>query len=50
MTTIVIDGYRGLKLLVKLNWDWLFSAGTIVVGLLAGAYLGSVLVQANLPY
>jgi len=37
------SGYRGLSLLVNLNWDRLFSFGTIVVGLLAGAFLGSVL-------
>ncbi len=45
MTTMVRDGYRGLKLLVNLNWDAIFSVGTILVGLLAGAFLGSVLVQ-----
>ena len=37
------SGYRGLSLLVHLNWDTLFSLGTIIVGLLAGAFLGSVL-------
>jgi hypothetical protein len=41
----VMDGYRGLRLIVRLNWDWLFTAGTILAGLLAGAFLGSVLVQ-----
>lgn len=40
----VMNGYRGLSLLVGLNWDWLFSLGTIVVGLLAGAFLGTALV------
>lgn len=40
----MVNGYRGLTLLVGLNWDVVFSAGTIVVGLLAGAFLGSVLV------
>ncbi|MDP4032603.1 MAG: hypothetical protein Q8P60_07125 [Pseudorhodobacter sp.] len=40
----VMDGYRGLSLLVGLNWDRVFMLGTIVVGLLAGAFLGSVLV------
>lgn len=39
------SGYQGLSLLLKLNWDWLFSLGTIVVGLLAGAFLGQVLVS-----
>lgn len=32
-------------MLVWLNWDRLFMVGTIVVGLLAGAFLGSALVQ-----
>ncbi|GGE16996.1 hypothetical protein SAMN05421774_10490 [Gemmobacter megaterium] len=37
------SGYRSLSLIVNLNWDRLFSLGTILVGLLAGAFLGSVL-------
>lgn len=41
----VMKGYRGLSLLVGLNWDWVFTLGTIVVGLLAGAFLGTTLVQ-----
>lgn len=41
----VMDGYRGLSLLVKLNFDRIFSIGTILVGLMAGAFLGSALVQ-----
>lgn len=40
----VIKGYQGLSLLVNLNWDRLFSLGTVIVGLLAGAFLGSALV------
>lgn len=43
----VISGYQGLSLLVGINWDRIFSFGTIVVGLLAGAFLGSALTQ---PY
>lgn len=39
------SGYRGLTLLVNLNWDMIFTFGTIIVGLLAGAFLGSVLTQ-----
>lgn len=39
----VIQGYRGLSLLVWLNADRLFSVGTVVVGLLAGAFLGTSL-------
>jgi hypothetical protein len=36
----VKDGYRGFRLLVGLNWDLVFTLGTLVVGLLAGAFLG----------
>ncbi len=38
------SGYRGLSLILRLNGDWLFTLGTVVVGLLAGAFLGSVLI------
>lgn len=41
----VMDGYKGLSLLVWLNWDRLFTIGTVVVGLLAGAFFGSALVH-----
>ncbi|MCF1710006.1 hypothetical protein L0V05_14405 [Tabrizicola sp. J26] len=37
----VMKGYRGLTLLVGLNWDRIFFLGTILVGLLAGAFLGT---------
>jgi hypothetical protein len=40
---LVMEGYRGISLLVWLNWDRIFSFGTVIVGLLAGAFLGSVL-------
>lgn len=36
----VLQGYRGLSLIVGLNWDRIFFLGTLVVGLLAGAFLG----------
>jgi hypothetical protein len=42
---LVMDGYRGLSLLVRLNWDMLFTVGTVIVGLLAGAFLGSAIVH-----
>ncbi|MDT8855387.1 hypothetical protein RNZ50_10265 [Paracoccaceae bacterium Fryx2] len=45
----VMNGYRGLSLLVGLNWDWLFSLGTILVGLLAGAFLGYALLPHPAP-
>ncbi|WP_199743724.1 hypothetical protein [Pseudorhodobacter sp. E13] len=41
----MIQGYRGFSLLVGLNWDRLFSVGTIIVGLLAGAFLGNVIIN-----
>lgn len=40
---MIQSGYRGLSLLVNINFDRLFVAGTILVGLLAGAFLGSAL-------
>ena len=42
---VVLNGYRGISLLVGLNWDRLFVLGTIIVGLLAGAFLGSAIVH-----
>lgn len=40
---MVMDGYRGISLLIWLNWDRVFALGTVVVGLLAGAFLGSAI-------
>jgi len=37
------EGTRGLLLLVDLNWDRLFYAATILASLLAGAFIGSVI-------
>lgn len=39
----VIKGYRGLSLLVWLNWDRAFFFGTLLAGLLAGAFLGTAI-------
>ncbi len=36
------SSYRGISLLVDLNWDRLVYVGTIAVALLVGAYFGSV--------
>ncbi len=41
----VMNGYRGLSLLVSLNADRIFSIGTVIVGLLAGAFLGFAIVN-----
>lgn len=40
---MIQKGYRGLSLLVNINFDRLFVAGTVVVGLLAGAFLGAAI-------
>lgn len=39
----VLSGYQGFSLLMGLNWDRLFSVVTIGVGLLAGAFMGQVI-------
>ncbi|WP_301457556.1 hypothetical protein [Pseudorhodobacter sp.] len=39
-----MNGYKGVSLLINLNWDRIFSVGTIVVGLLAGAFLGHAII------
>ena len=40
---LVMQGYRGLSFLVWLNADRIFTIGTVIVGLLAGAFLGNSL-------
>jgi hypothetical protein len=42
---LVRDGFKGIGLLVWLNWDRIFVLGTVVAGLLAGAFLGTTLVE-----
>ena len=37
----MMDGTRGLTLLINLNWDRLLYVGTVLLALLAGAWLGS---------
>lgn len=34
--------YRGLSLLMDLNWDRVLYVGTIVLALAAGAFVGSL--------
>lgn len=36
------NSYRGLSLLMDLNWDLVLYIGTIALALLAGAYVGSL--------
>lgn len=40
---LVHNGYRGLELLVDLNWDRLFYVATIAGALCAGAFVGTML-------
>ena len=42
---VMLNGYLGLSLLAGLNRDCVFVLGTIIVGLLAGAFPGSTIVQ-----
>jgi len=35
----VVNGYRGLQVLMGLNWDRLFSLSIIFAALFAGAYV-----------
>lgn len=37
------NGYRGMRLLVNLNWDRLLYVFTIIFALWFGAFLGSLL-------
>lgn len=39
----IISGYRGLSLLVDVNWDRMLYLATIVFALMAGAFFGSLL-------
>lgn len=36
------QGYRGLSLLVDLNWDRALYLGTLAIALCAGAFIGSL--------
>ena len=38
----IANGYRGLSLLVDVNWDLLVYLGTIALALAAGALVGSL--------
>lgn len=39
----VLEEVRGVRLLINVNWDLMFTLGTVVLGLLAGAFLGTSL-------
>ncbi|MEQ9242110.1 hypothetical protein [Roseovarius indicus] len=38
----LVSGYRGISLLVNVNWDRILYLATIAVALLAGAFVGSL--------
>ena len=38
----IANGYRGLAILVDVNWDRIVSIGTIALALAAGAFIGSL--------
>ncbi|MEM7597453.1 MAG: hypothetical protein AAF382_07115 [Pseudomonadota bacterium] len=38
----IANGYRGLTILVDVNWDRIVYLGTIVLALAAGAFVGSL--------
>lgn len=42
---LVMKSYRGLSFLVWLNADRIFTLGTVIAGLLAGAFLGTAIVN-----
>jgi len=39
----IVSGYRGLSLLWDVNWDRILYLATIAFALMAGAFIGSVL-------
>jgi len=41
--TAIDKGYRSLSVIMVLNSDRIFTVGTMVAGLLAGAFLGTSL-------
>lgn len=41
---LVQKTFPGLTLLVNINFDRLFTLGTVIVGLLAGAFLGTAFI------
>jgi hypothetical protein len=40
-----MKSYRGISLLVGLNWDRIIAVATVLAGLVLGALLGQVLLQ-----
>lgn len=42
---MVVKSYEELSFLVWINADRIFTLGTVIAGLLAGAYLGQAIMQ-----
>lgn len=40
---MITDGYRGLSVVVNINWDRLFYPAAIFGALMAGAFIGSLI-------
>ncbi len=38
----IVSGYRGISLLVNVNWDRILYLATIVIALLLGTFVGSL--------
>lgn len=38
----IMNGYRGVSLLVNINWDRLLCLGTLAIALYFGAYIASL--------
>lgn len=41
----ITAGYQGFSYFLQLNADRLFTLGTVLVGLMAGAFLGTALLN-----
>lgn len=42
---MVASGYRGFAYFIQLNADRIFTLGTVLVGLMAGAFLGTAILN-----
>jgi len=42
----ILDSYKGLSMLLSLNWDRLLYGFAIIAALYLGAFLGSVAIEA----
>lgn len=42
---LVVQSYQGLSFFLQLNSDRIFTLGTVIVGLMAGAFLGTALLN-----